>query len=157
MVVKGFKRTLINMIVVVSLLLALCVCVDYASTINYNNNTTMIPDNVTVINSSMDHDNVIIMKSTDKLYTDKSVKDVKKKYPTISMWAKPSVRSGYSYTWHKFTFVDYCPNCKHYHALLKNPKMVPEREYTCRYCDSDFCAVTGKEKYNWSHVYLRRV
>ena len=154
----GFYEKLINVIIIVSLLLALFVCVDYADTITYANDSVTIPDNVTVVDSNVDpNDNVIIMKHSDKLHTDKSVKkNVKKKYPTISMWAKPSVRSGYSYTWHKFTFVDYCPNCRHYYALLKNPKMVPEREYTCRYCDSDFCAVTGKEKFSWSHVYLRK-
>ena len=81
---------------------------------------------------------------------------VKPKLPLISMWAKPSVRCGYPYKWYYRTFIDYCPNCKHYNALLKNPKGVPENEYTCRFCDSDFDGVVGKEKYSWSKVYLRR-
>ena len=84
---------------------------------------------------------------------DNKTKKKSKKLPTISMWAKPSIR-GYGYSWHKVRFIDYCPNCKHYNALLKNPKGVYEREYTCKYCDSDYCAVTGKEKFDWSKVYL---
>ena len=80
----------------------------------------------------------------------------KPKVPTISMWAKPSVRSGYAYRWYKKTFIDYCPHCHRYKVLLKNPKGVPEREYTCGHCGADYCAVTGKEKYSWSKYYLRR-
>ena len=146
------RNRIINLIVIFSLLLAFCVVADYATTIT--NNAT--EPNVTVNDSTEVlgiNESVIIASNNDKLYTDKEVKE-KKKTPTISMWAKPSVYSGYSYTWHKFTFVNYCPNCKHYNCLLKNPKGVPEREYTCGVCDSDYCAVTGKEKYSWSHVYL---
>lgn len=81
---------------------------------------------------------------------------VHKVYPTISMWAKPSVKCGYPYKWYYRTFIDYCPNCHHYNCLLKNPKSVPENEYTCAICDSDFDGVIGKEKYSWSNVYLIR-
>jgi len=144
---------------VVLLLLGVCMTIDYAddcidinSTIKENStNGLRIEDNTTLVCHNISKSNIVPHKG-DKVYIDKSVKTV----PTISMWAKPSVRSGYSYTWYKFTWVDYCPNCGHYNALLKNPKGVPEREYTCRYCDSDFCAVTGKEKYSWSRVYLRK-
>ena len=154
--VKGFLHTkdLIYCIIVVLLLLGLCVHIDYADeTIIAKNTSLKLPKNTVKVNESHYTREPIVMSSNDKTYT---VKTKKKSLPTISMWAKPSVRSGYSYTWYKFTFVDYCPNCGHYHALLKNPKGVAEREYTCKYCDSDFCAVTGKEKYDWSHVYLRR-
>lgn len=114
--------------------------------------------NSSVVDGSSVSVNDSFAVSDGKVYHTKvnKTKKHKKKLPTISMWAKPSVRCGYPYRWYYCTFVDYCPNCKHYNALLKNPKMVPEREYTCRYCDSDFCGVTGKEKYSWSHVYLRR-
>lgn len=80
----------------------------------------------------------------------------KPKYPLISIWAKPSVRSKYAYRWYYRTWVNYCPNCHRYNSLLKNPKGVHERELTCKHCDSDFCGVTGKEKMGYSHKYLRR-
>lgn len=153
--IKEFYNKIINLIIIVSLLLALCVAVDYATVIKNND----VSDNVS-INSTDEllgvnpNESNLVVSSKDKVYTDKTVKE--KSVPTISMWAKPSVRSGYSYTWYKFTWIDYCPNCKHYNCLLKNPKGVPEMEYTCKYCDSDFCAVTGKEKFSWSYVYLRR-
>ena len=129
--------------------------IDYAdeNIITANNTTVTIPEGTIVVNNSSaiilnKEAGIIVAKSSDKIYN---------KYPIVSMWAKPSVRSRYSYTWYRFKFIDYCPNCHHYHCLLKNPKCVPEREYTCKYCDSDYCAVTGKEKYSWSHVYLRKV
>ena len=81
---------------------------------------------------------------------------IKPKYPTISMWAKPSCGCRNSYRWHYRTFVNYCPHCKHYGTLRKNPKGVYEKEYTCVIDDCDYCAVCGKEKYSWSHYYLRR-
>lgn len=81
---------------------------------------------------------------------------IKPKYPTISMWAKPSCGCCNSYRWHYRTFVNYCPHCKHYGVLRKNPKGVYEKEYTCVIDDCDYCAVCGKEKYSWSKTYLRR-
>lgn len=155
MVIKGNVKNLLLCIGLVLLLLGVCVSVDYAddniTITNKINNTSNVKvlNNDTVIGVNEEDSNIVV-KSSDKVHT------IVPKYPTISMWAKPSVRSGYRYTWYKFTWINYCPNCRQYNALLKNPKMVPEREYTCRYCDSDFCAVTGKEKFSWSHVYLRR-
>ena len=149
--VKGFYEKFLNILIIVSLLLAVLVVADYAANNITCNSTEAIKVNDTSQVFCLDESEAnLTVRSTDKVHT------VKQELPTISMWAKPSVRSGYSYTWYKFTWIDYCPNCGHYHALLKNPKCVPENEYTCRYCDSDFCAVTGKEKYSWSHVYLRR-
>lgn len=81
---------------------------------------------------------------------------IKPKYPTISMWAKPSCGCRNSYRWHYRSFVNYCPHCKHYGVLRKNPKGVYEKEYTCVIDDCDYCAVCGKEKYSWSRYYLRR-
>ena len=118
---------------------------------------------ITVVNSTKLNDlnstgSYFVANHNDKIYTvkEKPKKKRKKSLPTISMWAKPSVRCGYPYKWYYRTFVDYCPNCKHYNCLLKNPKGVPENEYTCAVCDSDFDGVVGKEKYSWSRVYLRR-
>lgn len=156
----NINKKLVAGIVIVSVLLIFCVAIDYAdeTITNVNNHTVQkMPKNVTVVNSSYTlSKNTGMAVSDGKVYTDKNVKTkhAKKKTPTITMWAKPSVRCGYSYTWHKKTFVNYCPNCKHYNTLLKNPKGVPEQEYTCARCDSDFCGVTGKEKYSWSRVYL---
>ena len=164
--VKGFSKKLIDMIIIISLLLALCVAVDYATSSEVNNiDSSMLEiqdKSIIVVNDSSDlYSNgtaiMVLNSSGGKVHIDKSEKSEKsKKLPTISMWAKPSVRSGYSYRWYKFTWIDYCPNCHHYNCLLKNPKGVPEMEYTCKHCDSDFCAVTGKEKYSWSRVYLTR-
>ena len=72
----------------------------------------------------------------------------------ISMKAKPSCGCRYSYKWRTKTFFNYCPNCHKINSLKKNPKHVFEKEYTCKYCDSDFCGMCGKEKYSWSHKYL---
>jgi N-acetylmuramoyl-L-alanine amidase len=118
---------------------------------------------ITVVNSTKLNDlnstgSYFVANHNDKVYTvkEKPRKKRKKSLPTISMWAKPSVRSNYAYKWYYKTFIDYCPHCHHYNVLLKNPKGVPEREYTCRRCDADYCAVTGKEKYSYSRYYLRR-
>lgn len=167
MVVKGFKRTLINMIVVVSLLLALCVCVDYAAnatndTIISNDTDNVIPENVIFINGSyVDLDNSSGIAKTDgKIYTDKKVKVKKnvKKVRTVSMYAKPSCGCHYKYTWHKYSFMDHCPNCGRDNCLVNRHKYGAryEQEWTCKYCDSDYCAVCGKEKFSWSHSYLKR-
>lgn len=137
------------------MLLCVCVSVDYAANDTITANVSeMNTTNCTVING-VHYDNRIISKDKGVAKLHKVV-TVKPKLPLISMWAKPSVRCGYPYKWYYRTFVDYCPNCKHYNALLKNPKGVPENEYTCRFCDSDFDGVVGKEKYSWSKVYLRR-
>ena len=128
---------------------------DYAADDNETitaNQTEMNITNCTLVNGVY-YDNTILNKTHN---TVKGFSKVHYIYPEISMWAKPSVRSKYAYRWYKKTFIDYCPHCHHYKVLLKNPKGVPEREYTCRRCGADYCAVTGKEKYSWSRYYLRR-
>ena len=154
MIIDNIKGLLCGICIVV-LLLLVCVSVDYAA----NDTITAEPEqinttNCTVING-VHYDNRIISKDKGVAKLHKVV-TVKPKLPLISMWAKPSVRSGYAYKWYYRTFINYCPNCHRYNSLLKNPKCVPEREYTCKFCDSDFCGVTGKEKYSWSSKYLRR-
>ena len=144
------------MIFIVLLLLALCVAVDYA------NETTVT--NMDQVNDSVLLNDTIIVNGTYHVSMSDSegnakfqkVVTVKPKVPTVTITAKPSVRSNYAYKWYTRTWVNYCPNCKHYNVLLINPKGVPERELSCKRCSSDFCGVTGKEKYSWSHVYLRR-
>lgn len=139
-------------------LFGILVGVDYAT--NYNGN-----DTITVTNQTIDVKgitNATYLNGTHyALDNDTGVARLHKvvvekpKYPLISMWAKPSVRSRYAYRWYYRTWVNYCPNCHRYNSLLKNPKSVPEGELTCKHCDSDFCGVTGKEKMWYSHKYLR--
>ena len=140
-VIKEFKNKLLLGILIVLVLLSICVTVDYAdnTTIdNFNDSVKQInTTNVTVLNGTQvvelnDNKSYFVAKNSDKVYIVKEKSKEKTKIPVISMWAKPSVRSRYSYTWYRFTFIDYCPNCHHYHCLLKNPKGVPEREYTCK-------------------------
>ena len=153
--VKGFYKDLIICIFFVLLLLGVCVSMDYADTnITITSNKTVASqvkvnntDGVLLVNES---NSSFIAKSSDKIHR------IAPKYPVISMWAKPSCGCRYSYTWHKYTFINYCPHCHKYGVLRKNPKGVYEREYTCCIDDCDYCAVCGKEKYSYSHYYLRR-
>ena len=147
-------KTLILSIIFVLLLLSVCAGVDYADEITVNqtieNNT-----NCTLV-KGIHYDQKIVNNTTVGVAKLHKVVTEKPKLPIIAMWAKPSVRSGYAYRWYYKTFIDYCPHCHRYNVLLKNPKGVPEKEYTCRCCGADYCAVTGKEKYSWSHYYLRK-
>ena len=157
MIKDNIKELLFGIFIVV-VLLSCCMALDSADEIS-NINESSLPQNVpngTVItnNSSIVAVNksasVIVVKHNDVIHT------IKPKYPTISMWAKPSCGCRYSYKWHYKTFINYCPHCKKYGVLRKNPKGVYEKEYTCVVDDCDYCAVCGKEKYSWSRVYLRR-
>ena len=140
-------------------LFGILVGVDYAT--DYNENDTITVANQTISMGNIT--NATYLNGTHYVLDNDSgiaklhkVVVEKPKYPLISMWAKPSVRSKYAYRWYYRTWVNYCPNCHRYDSLLKNPKGVPERELTCKHCDSDFCGVTGKEKMGYSHKYLRR-
>ena len=158
MVIDNIKR-LFTGICIVLLLLCLCMTIDYAddnisTKINQtvpkaNDSTVIVSNNNAIIDLNNTH-SVIVGKSGDTVHI------IKPKVPTIGMYAKPSCGCRYSYTWHYREFVNYCPNCHHYGTLRKNPKGVPEREYTCCRCSSDFCGCCGKEKYSWSRVYLRK-
>ena len=157
MIIDNIKRLVIG-IMIVLMLLSICVGVDYAvneTTVTNKEKTT----NITLTNTTKINGTHYILENDSgiaKIQNDGKVIVTKPKYPIISMWAKPSVRSGYAYQWYHKVFVDYCPHCHHYKVLLKNPKGVPEREYTCKRCGADYCAVTGKEKYSWSHYYLKK-
>ena len=150
MIIDNIKALLLSIIFVL-LLLSVCAGVDYADEITVNQ--TMNDTNCTLVNDTHYSHEIIHENGVARIH---KVVVEKPKYPLISMWAKPSVRSKYAYRWYKRTFINYCPHCHHYGVLLKNPKGVPEREYTCRHCGADYCAVTGKEKYSWSHYYLRK-
>ncbi len=126
--------------------MSICVTVDYAAndTIVAASNQTLDQDinsSVIVLNGSYYSEEKVGVAKLHKVVTEKP------KLPLVTITAKPSVRSNYAYKWFTRTWVNYCPNCKHYNVLLINPKGVPERELTCKRCSSDFCGVTGKEKY----------
>ena len=155
---KGFYKDLLLGIIIVLLLLGVCVTVDYADdTITAKNDKVNVPEGAILVNnSSMVYVNssasTIVGKSSDKIYT------VKQKYPTITITARPSVRSGYAYRWYTTTWIDYCPHCHRYNVLYNAHKYQArhEQELTCRRCGADYCGVVGKEKYSWSYYYLRR-
>lgn len=113
----------------------------------FDNSNVILPNDSSVVNLN-DTSHIIQPKKSDVVYSD---------LPRISMYAKPSCGCRYSYAyWYKKSFVNYCPYCHRYNALLKNPKGTYEHEYSCKFCSADFCAVCGKEKYSWSSVYLQR-
>ena len=158
----GFYKTLVNMIVIVSLLLAVCVCVDYAT--NTTNETTItnmdqVNDSMVLNDSNVINDtHYIMVEKKDKITPIKKVVIEKPKLPIVSMWARPSVRCNLPYKWFYRSFIDYCPHCRRYNVLYDAHKWQAryEHEWTCRRCGADYDAVIGKEKYSWSHYYLRR-
>ena len=144
------------MILFVLLLLGVCIHIDYAANesdmiIAENNQTQQNITNCTLVNGT--HYSLEKNVGVAKL---QNVVIEKPKIPIIGMYAKPSCGCRYRYTWHYREFINYCPNCGHYGTLRKTPKGVPEKEYTCSRCSSDFCGVCGKEKYSFSNVYLKK-
>lgn len=168
--IKGFyKRKLLLGIAIVILLLVLCVAVDYADVITVRDVPVDVPNGVKVVNKSsfVDVNNkgsYFVANSTDKIHTvktkkpKKNKKKPKKTLPTVTITAKPSVRSGYAYKWYTTTWIDYCPHCNRYGVLYNAHKYQArfEQELTCRRCGADYCGVVGKEKYSWSNYYLRK-
>ena len=157
--VKGNNiKNLLFGIIVVLLLLTVCITVDYA-----DDNIT-IASNKTVENRKVNASETILVNGTHYSIDNETgiaklqnVVTEKPKYPIIGMWAKPSCGCNHRYTWHYREFINYCPNCGHYGTLRRNPKGVPENEYTCSRCSSDWCGVCGKEKMSYSKKYLRRL
>lgn len=64
----------------------------------------------------------------------------------ITVTGYPSAINQLQYKQYTTTWENHCPLCGHNNTLIENPKGVYENELTCNHCDSDFCAVTGKEK-----------
>ena len=121
-----------------------------------NNNTSTRSRTVTTKN-----------KKTITTYWTKCGLSPDKKHKEIVAIAKPSGPDAhkYSYKWYKTVFKNYCPICKRWGGLRYDGKKnkciksagamnrgykvgVPEHEITCNYCDSDYCGVTGSEKWN---------
>ena len=133
--------------------------IDYAddSVVVSANQSQVNVTNCTLVNG-VHYDDVIVNRSKNHI-ENYNVVSVKPKYPIVTITAKPSCGCKHSYTWHKRSFVDYCPHCHHYNCLVNKHKWQSryEQELTCKICDSDFCGVCGKTKYSWSRVYLRRL
>ena len=158
MIKDNIKGLLFGIFIVV-VLLSFCMALDSADEISNINESSLphnIPKGTIVMNNSSivavnESASVIVVKHNDVIHT------IKPKHSKVGMYAKPSCGCRYSYKyWYYREFVNYCPNCKHYNVLLKNPKGTFEKEWTCKRCSSDFCGVCGKEKYSWSRVYLRK-
>ena len=148
------------MIVIVSLLLALCVCVDYAANettiTNMDSNDSVKLNDSNVINGTY----YIGVDNGTKVTTLNKVVVKKSKVPTVTITCKPSCGCGRhsSYTWRTRTFIDYCPHC-HRYGVLRNVHKYParyEQELTCTHCGGDYCGNCGHEKYSWSKYYLRK-
>lgn len=146
------RNKLVNMIIIISILLAVCVAVDYAT--NVSNNATKIRTNDTDKVFLIDeNESNIVVKSSDPVH------QVEPVVPKITITSKPSCGCNHGYYWHTKTFVNYCPNCGRYNVLANVHKYQAryEQELTCSHCGSDYCGCCGKEKYNKSRVYLRSV
>ena len=160
--VKGNIIKLLSGILIVLCLLTVCIGVDAANdTVSNIDETSNIMDGskitimndttVICLNESASH---FVAKSSDKIYTTKQ--------KTITITSKPSCGCRYSYAWHTFTFVSYCPHC-HKYGTLRNVHKWParhEQELTCDPklggCGADYCGCCGKEKYSWSRYYLKK-
>ena len=152
------RKDLICGILVVLFLLSVCMTIDYADDTIINDNGTSlnktltkeaIPVNGTAVVALNNTARVIVVKSNDKIHYE---------HPIITITARPSCGCRYGYYWHKRTFISYCPHC-HRYGTLYNAHKYParhEQELTCRHCGADYCGVCGKEKYSWSHYYLRK-
>lgn len=157
MIIDYIKGLLFGIFIVI-VLLAICVSVDYADdniTVTANQSEVNVT-NCTEING-IHYDTVIVNRSKNHIHS-YNVVSVKPHYPIVSIVAKPSCGCNHKYTWHKRSFIDYCPHCHHYNCLVNKHKWQSryEQELSCKYCDSDFCGVCGKTKYSWSRTYLRR-
>ena len=165
--VKEFYKKFINGIVIVSLLLAACVTLDYAANdtiTNYNNNSSVLDElddeNITFVNGSyLLDENSGIAKTDGKIYTEKTVKKKKNKAPTITITSRPSCGCRHKYAWHTRAFKNYCPHCHKQGTLANVHKWLArhEQELTCKYDDCDYCGNCGKEKYSWSNYRLKKV
>ena len=152
MIIDNIKALLLSIIFVL-LLLSVCAGVDYADEITVNQ--TMNDTNCTLVNDTHYSHEIIHENGVARIH---KVVVEKPKYPIVSMWARPSVRCSLPYKWYYRSFIDYCPHCKRYGVLYNAHKWQArhEQEWTCRRCGADYDAVIGKEKYSWSHYYLRR-
>ena len=71
----------------------------------------------------------------------------------VKATAKCSCGRG-TYTYETHTFLNYCPQCHHY-GTLSYIKPCAEGQWTCRYCDCDYCMQCGKEKMVKTKLWLK--
>lgn len=169
MIKEFYTKKLLIGIMIVTLLLCVCITVDYADdniTIeNINDSVKQInTTNVTVLNGTQyvkgnEDESYFVAKNSDKVYIVKEKSKEKSKIPVVTITSKPSCGCHYGYYWHTKSFVDFCPNCHRYNALVNKHKWPArfEQELTCKYCDCDWCGCCGKMKYSWSRTYLMEV
>ena len=136
-----------------------CIAVDYATndTITADSIPPEIPENTVVLNGTFyTTANDSGIAKVNNVVTNKAAK---KKLLLVTITAKPSCGCRHSYTWHTRTYVNYCPYCRKYGTLTNLHKRQArfEQEISCRRCSSDWCRKKKKEKYSWSHKYLRKV
>ena len=138
-------------------LLVCCMAIDSADE-NITVNQSMVNDTNTTLLNDIHYDNRIVKDNNSGIAKVHRIVHTKPHYPIVTIVAKPSCGCRHSYTWHKRSFIDYCPHCHHYNCLVNKHKWQSryEQELSCKICDSDFCGVCGKTKYSWSRVYLRR-
>lgn len=67
------------------------------------------------------------------------------KTSTVTGYFHPSGYYGRSSGY--YTWVDYCPLCRHHQCLSINPKGTYEGEITCLRCDADFDGTSGADKH----------
>lgn len=71
----------------------------------------------------------------------------------VTATAKCSCGYG-TYTYKTVSFLNYCPICGHY-GTISYSKPCAEGQWTCSYCDSDYCMQCGKEKWNPARGWLK--
>lgn len=154
-------KKLIIGIIFVLLLLSVCITIDFADEpiIVTENQSEMNITNATLIDG-VHYDNKIV-NGNNGVAKVTNVVTVKSKVPLITITARPSCSCGksYSYKWRTRTFINYCPHCNRYNALVNKHKYPArhEQELTCKYDDCDYCGNCGKEKYGWSNYRLKKV
>ena len=159
------------MILIVFILLSICIAYDCATStdeIAITNTDEQMKPNLNGTNLSgtvyMGDGGYIDVENRSRTITPNPSKDkIYYDYPVVTMTGRPSctrcAKNHRAYVWSTHTYIDYCPNCHHYNCLINKHKRgaIHEKELTCKYCDSDFCVVCGKEKYSWSSKNLRHV
>lgn len=160
MIIDNVKSYLIG-ILFVSLLLLVCVGIDYADNITVSNmdnvsddvnltNTTLIGDTHYVLD---DNQGIAQVQNGGKILVEKP------KYALITVVGYPTCYTCWKsmkYMKMKRTYINYCPNCRRYGVLRDNPKKVADGEITCSRCDCDFCVCCGRDKvgscgrHNWN-------
>lgn len=156
MIIDYIKNLLIGIFIVV-VLLSLCMALDSADEDISVDQEVVNVTNTTFV-GGVHYDDKIVDKNVTGIAKVHKVVHIKPKYPTITITARPSVRSGYAYRWYTTTWINYCPHCHRYGVLYNAHKYQArhEQELTCHRCGADYCGVVGKEKYSWSRYYLRR-